>query len=90
MRAVTLAALVGSGAVSGMFFSTSGPNTGNAVANVLINRLVRNANVTIIERAALDKLIAEQNLTNSDRTDPLTAAKLGHHPRRHHAKRFRG
>ncbi len=31
----------------------------------------------MIERAALDKLIAEQNLSNSDRTDPLTAVKLG-------------
>jgi curli biogenesis system outer membrane secretion channel CsgG len=65
------------GAVSGVFFSTSGPNTGKAVANLLISHLVRNANITVIERAAIDKLIAEQNLTNSDRTDPLTAAKLG-------------
>jgi curli biogenesis system outer membrane secretion channel CsgG len=65
------------GAVSSMFFSSAAPNTGKAVANLLINRLVQNANVTIIERAAIDKLIAEQNLSNSDRTDPLTAAKLG-------------
>ena len=67
----------GSGAVSSMFFSTTGPNTGKAVANLLISRLVQNASVTVIERAAIDKLIAEQNLSNSDRTDPLTAAKLG-------------
>jgi len=66
-----------SGAVSSTLFSTTGPNTGNAVANLLINRLVQNANATIIERAAIDKLIAAQNLSNSDRTDPLTAAKLG-------------
>lgn len=66
-----------SGGVSSPFFSTSAPNTGKAVANLLINRLVKNGSVTVIERAAIDKLIAEQNLSNSDRTDPQTAAKLG-------------
>ena len=50
---------------------------GKAVADMLINRLVQTATVTVIERAAIDKLLAEQNLTNSDRTDALTAAKLG-------------
>ena len=28
-------------------------------------------------RAAIDKLIAEQNFSNSDRADPVTAAKIG-------------
>ena len=31
----------------------------------------------LIERAAIDKLIAEQNFSNSDRADPVTAAKIG-------------
>ena len=59
------------------FLQTSAPNRGKAVADLLVTRLVQNAVVSVIERSALDKLIAEQNLGNSDRTDALTAAKLG-------------
>jgi curli biogenesis system outer membrane secretion channel CsgG len=33
--------------------------------------------VTVIERTALDKVLGEQNLSNSDRTDPATAARIG-------------
>jgi len=65
------------GQMTPMFYSSSAPNTGKAVANQLISRLVQIGTVSILERAQLDKLLAEQNLTNSDRTDPLTAAKLG-------------
>ena len=60
-----------------MFQSSSGPNLGKVVADLLITRLVQDGSASVIERAALDKLVAEQNFTNSDRTDPLTAAKLG-------------
>jgi len=67
----------GNGAVSSVFFTTAAPDTGKTVANLLITRLVQKNFVTVIERAAIDTLMAEQNLTNSDRTDPLTAAKLG-------------
>ncbi len=67
----------GNGAVSSVFFSTAAPDSGKTVANLLITRLVQKNLVTVIERAAIDKLMAEQNLGNSDRTDPLTAAKLG-------------
>jgi hypothetical protein len=55
----------------------SAPNLGKAAADLLITKLVQDGNVSVIERNAIDKLLAEQNLTNSDRTDPLTAAKLG-------------
>ncbi len=65
------------GGITSPFFSTSAPNLGKAVANLLITRLVQDATVSVIERAAIDQLIAEQNLSNSDRTDPLTAAKIG-------------
>lgn len=44
---------------------------------MLITRLVQSGCVIVIERDAINKLLAEQNLTNSDRTDPRTAAKLG-------------
>lgn len=65
------------GGITSPFFSTAPPNLGKAVADLLIARLVQDATVSVIERAAIDKLIAEQNLSNSDRTDPRTAAKLG-------------
>ena len=64
-------------AVPGGNTQAAAPNTGKAVADVLVARLVENGALSVIERTALDKLIAEQNLTNSDRTDPLAAAKLG-------------
>jgi curli biogenesis system outer membrane secretion channel CsgG len=59
------------------FFQTDTPNIGKAAADLLITRLVQDATVSVIERNAIDKLLAEQNFTNSDRTDPTTAAKLG-------------
>jgi curli biogenesis system outer membrane secretion channel CsgG len=65
------------GGMSSPFFETNAPNLGKAAADLLITKLVRDAKVTVIERNALDKLLAEQNLTNSNRTDPATAAKLG-------------
>jgi curli biogenesis system outer membrane secretion channel CsgG len=65
------------GGIKSPFFQTDTPNIGKAAANLLITKLVQDATVSVIERNAIDKLLAEQNLTNSDRTDPATAAKLG-------------
>jgi curli biogenesis system outer membrane secretion channel CsgG len=65
------------GSITSPFFQTSTPNLGKAVADLLVTRLVQNGVLVVVERNALDKLLAEQNLTNSDRTDPQTAAKLG-------------
>jgi curli biogenesis system outer membrane secretion channel CsgG len=53
------------------------PNTGKAVADLVVTRLVKAGEVSVIERAALDKVLAEQNLSNSDRTDAMTAARIG-------------
>jgi curli biogenesis system outer membrane secretion channel CsgG len=58
-------------------YQSTGGNVGKAMTDLVIAKLVQDGGVTVIERSALDKLIAEQNLTNSDRTDPQTAAKLG-------------
>ncbi len=66
-----------SGGISSPFFQASTPNIGKAVADLLVTRLVQDGSATVIERNAIDKLLAEQDLTNSDRTDPMTAAKLG-------------
>ncbi len=59
------------------FLQANVPDTGKAAADLLITRVVQSGAVTVIERDAVKKVIAEQNLTNSDRTDPRTAAKLG-------------
>ena len=59
------------------FLQATGPDAGKAAADLLITRLVQNGSVIVIERDAINKLLAEQNLSNSDRTDPRTAAKLG-------------
>ena len=61
-------------------FFTQTTNTGvlgKAVADLIVTRLVQDSACSVIERTALDKLLEEQNLSNSNRTDPLTAAKLG-------------
>ncbi len=63
--------------ISSPFFQTTAPNIGKAVADLLITRLVQNGTVIVVERNAIDKLLAEQDFSNTDRTDPLTAAKLG-------------
>lgn len=59
------------------FAETNTPNLGKAAADLLITKLVQDGGVSVIERSAIDKLLAEQNFSNSDRTDPVTAAKLG-------------
>lgn len=59
------------------FVRANGPDIGKAAAELLIARLVRDGAAMVIERDAINKLLAEQNLTNSDRTDSRTAAKLG-------------
>jgi hypothetical protein len=53
------------------------PDLGKAAANLLITKLVQDGSVTVVERNAMDKLLAEQNFSNSERADPVTAAKLG-------------
>src|SRR4051812_32209237 len=63
--------------VSVAFMTMSAPNLGKAAADLLVNKLVQDDRVSVIERSAIDKLLAEQNLSNSDRSDPVTAAKLG-------------
>ncbi len=59
------------------YLGTHAVDVGQGVAELLITKLVQDGTVTVIERAAIDKVLAEQNLTNSDRADPATAAKLG-------------
>src|SRR5690349_21662287 len=50
---------------------------GKGITDLLVTRLVKDGTYSVIERKALDKILAEQNFSNSDRANPMSAAKLG-------------
>jgi curli biogenesis system outer membrane secretion channel CsgG len=52
-------------------------DVGKGIADLLVTDLVKDGTFSIIERKALDKIMAEQNFSNSDRADPTSAAKIG-------------
>lgn len=52
-------------------------DVGKGIADMLVQKLLDDGKFRVFERKALDKLITEQNFSNSDRADPATAAKLG-------------
>ena len=51
---------------------------GKGISDMLVDRLVNDGTYRVIERNAIDKILNEQNFSNSDRVDPNTAAKIGH------------
>jgi len=52
-------------------------DVGRAITDLLVKHLVQDGTYSVIERNALDKIMAEQNFSNSDRANPNSAAKLG-------------
>lgn len=52
-------------------------DVGKGVSDLLVNQLVKSGNYIVLERQAIDKVIGEQNFSNSYRADPATAAKIG-------------
>jgi curli biogenesis system outer membrane secretion channel CsgG len=54
----------------------SNVDVGKGITDMLVDRLVRSGVYSVIERQALDKILAEQNFSNSDRADPASAAKI--------------
>ena len=54
----------------------SDQDVGKGIADMLVDRLVNDGSYSVIERKELDKIIAEQNFSNSDRADPASAAKI--------------
>jgi curli biogenesis system outer membrane secretion channel CsgG len=50
---------------------------GKGITDLLVTRLVKDGSYRVVERKALDKILAEQNFSNSDRANPSSAAKLG-------------
>jgi curli biogenesis system outer membrane secretion channel CsgG len=55
----------------------SDQDIGRGISALLIVKLVQDGKYTVIERAELDKILNEQNFSNSDRADASTAAKIG-------------
>src|SRR5579872_1538199 len=52
-------------------------DVGKGIVDLLVTGLVKDGTYSVIERKALDKILAEQNFSNSDRANPASAAKIG-------------
>jgi curli biogenesis system outer membrane secretion channel CsgG len=52
-------------------------DVGKGISDMVIDQLLKDGTYRVIDREMLDKLIQEQNFSNSDRADPSTAAKIG-------------
>jgi curli biogenesis system outer membrane secretion channel CsgG len=52
-------------------------DVGRGIVDLLVTGLVKDGSYSVIERKALDKILAEQNFSNSNRADPSSAAKIG-------------
>jgi curli biogenesis system outer membrane secretion channel CsgG len=52
-------------------------DVGKGVTDLLVTYLVKDGSYSVIERSVLDKILAEQNFSNSDRADSSSAAKIG-------------
>jgi len=61
--------------VSSIFGSDQ--DVGKGISDLLVQKLVQDGRYSVIERNALDKILSEQNFSNSDRADAATAAKIG-------------
>jgi curli biogenesis system outer membrane secretion channel CsgG len=60
-----------------IFGGNADQDVGRGISAMLIVKLVQDGKYTVIERAELDKILTEQNFSNSDRADTTTAAKIG-------------
>ena len=52
-------------------------DVGKGISDLLVKRLVQDGTYSVIERKAMDKILAEQNFSNSDRANPNSAARIG-------------
>src|SRR5664279_676451 len=55
----------------------SNVDVGRGIADLAVKYLVQDGTYSVIERKAMDKILTEQNFSNSDRANPNSAAKLG-------------
>ena len=51
---------------------------GKGISDMLIDKLLADGTYRVIERNAIDKILKEQDFSNSNRADANTAAKIGH------------
>ncbi len=52
-------------------------DVGKGIADLLVRNLVKDGTYSVIERKAMDKILGEQNFSNSDRANSNSAAKIG-------------
>jgi len=52
-------------------------DVGKGITDLLVKYLVKDGTYSVIERKAMDKILAEQNFSNGDRANPASAAKIG-------------
>ena len=52
-------------------------DVGKGISDLLVRYLVQDGTYSVIERKAMDKILGEQNFSNSDRANPNSAAKIG-------------
>jgi len=50
---------------------------GSGIADMIVEELVNDGTYSVIERTRLDAILAEQDFSNSDRANPLSAAAIG-------------
>jgi curli biogenesis system outer membrane secretion channel CsgG len=55
----------------------SDQDVGKGISDMLVDKLLKDGKYRLVERSALDKILAEQNFSNSDRADSNTAARIG-------------
>src|SRR5579864_1526808 len=61
--------------VSAAVFGTN-VDIGKGIVDLLVTDLVKDGTFSVIERKQLDKILAEQNFSNSNRADPTSAARI--------------
>jgi curli biogenesis system outer membrane secretion channel CsgG len=52
-------------------------DVGRGISDLAVKFLVKDGTYSVIERQQMDKILKEQNFSNSDRADPNSAAKIG-------------
>lgn len=52
-------------------------DVGKGVADLVAANLEKSGKYIVVDRASVDKILAEQNFSASDRADPMLAAKIG-------------
>ena len=50
---------------------------GKGIVQMLVTDLVKDGTYSVVDRQAMDKILAEQNFSNSNRADSSSAAKIG-------------